>query len=328
MILISLNIVMPLNDEVSSRSLRLSKSYIAKARESFTRTGLTQSQFVLRLVEKHQRTITVQPLRRFLRGESIERDNFKIFCEALVLVPEEVSQNQILDRDLLLQSSLPIIQKLPPLDDKFWKSRLLNYIDAMSAELEITVQHIHNTDELRKSREIAASVFGEEMIPFSIEYTWWEAFEFGYKALYCGDEMVGVLTIHPVEEESANQFCNGQIMTEKLSIKTVASCQEQPCSIWYASGLFLKDIFRGSKRNPIYQLLSIGMNMWMESPYVTFPVKILALAVSKEGEKILERFSFIRAKEGAQMAGGYPLYILKLSSKSDLLSLIRRRHLN
>ncbi|MGA7954627.1 MAG: hypothetical protein WCA07_14025 [Gloeobacterales cyanobacterium] len=319
---------MSFHDEVSSRSLRLSNERLSQARESFKRTGLTQSQFVLRLVEKHHRTITVQPLRRFLRGEPIDRENFKIFCEALKLDLGEVLETQIPDRDLLLQSSLPIIQKLSTLDDKFWKPRLLNYIDEMSAELEITVCHIHNTEELRKSRQIAESVFGEDMIPFSIEYSWWEAFEFGYKALYCGDEMVGVLTIHPVEDESANQFSNGQIMTEKLSIKTVASCQEQPCSIWYASGLFLKDIFRRSKRNPIYQLLSIGMNMWMESPYVTFPVKILALAVSNEGEKILERFSFIRAKEGPQMAGGYPLYILKLSSKSDLLSLIRRRHLN
>lgn len=315
------------SDEVSSRSLSLSSEGLAQARESFRRTGLTQNQFVLRLVEQHRRTITVQPLRRFLRGESIDRENFKIFCEALKLVVEEVLESQIPAREQLLQSSLPLIQKLSTLDDKFWKPRLLNYIDEMNARLEINVRSITSSDELCTSREIAESVYGDEMIPFSIEYSWWEAFELGYKALYCGDEMVGLLTIHPLDEVSANQFCNGEIMTEKLTIKTIANCKEQPCATWYISGLFLKDIYRRTKRNPIYQLLSIGMNIWMESPFVTYPVKILALAVSKDGEKTLERFSFIRLKEGEEMAGGYPLYIIKLSSKNDLSSLLRRRNI-
>jgi tetratricopeptide (TPR) repeat protein len=95
--------------QANSRSLCLSASGLVAAHRAFACLGMTREHFVLRLTQEYGRTITRQPLGRFLQGKPIDRENFHLFCQKLGLDRDEAVnieiENDLLDRQT--QDGLP-----------------------------------------------------------------------------------------------------------------------------------------------------------------------------------------------------------------------------
>jgi Effector-associated domain 4 len=242
---------------------------------------------------------------------------------------------------LLWYSCDEINRNLKAVDDKWPSSKSpvvkinktphLNAIQALYASMQdeeilpLTVRGIQNTDELTRLWLIDDGAYGQNSIPLSVFYHWWENCQLGLKALFRGEEILGAFGIWPLPEACSLAFQEGLIKEVNL-----VPCHGELAqyNTWYVSGIVLKEDFRSSsKRNPIQLLLSHGITIWLESGSIAFPVKILALATSAEGERLLHRFSFIRTKEAHQMIEGYPLYVLRASSKEDLISILKKRYL-
>ncbi len=189
------------------------------------------------------------------------------------------------------------------------------------------VRYIYTSEELITLWELDQSAYGQASIPLPVFYSWWEAFECGLKVLFMGEQIIGACGIWPLSEADSTKLHRGEIKEVDLRPRTLQSCRDSPAQIWYISGILLREDFRSVKLNPIHFLLSAGINLWLESLYVGYPVKILALASSAEGEAMLGRFSFIRICEAESMADTCPLYCLRANSRSDLLSIFKKRHL-
>jgi|GEM_PF-1264965 len=242
---------------------------------------------------------------------------------------------------LLWYSSEEINRNLEAVDEKWPSSKSpvvkidktpnLNAIQALYASMQeeeilpLKVRSIYNSEELQRLWLIDDGAYGANSIPLSVFYHWWENYQAGLKALFQGEEILGAFGIWPLPEACSLAFQEGLVKEVDL-----VPCHGELAqyNTWYVSGIVLKEDFRSSsKRNPIQQLLSQGITIWLESGSIVFPVKILALATSAEGERLLRRFSFIRTQEAAQMVEGYPLYVLRASSREDLISILKKRYL-
>jgi hypothetical protein len=214
---------------------------------------------------------------------------------------------------------------------KIDKTPHLNAIQALYSSMQdeeiipLTVRGIHNTEELTRLWLIDDGAYGQNSIPLSVFYHWWESYQSGLKALFRAEEILGAFGIWPLPEACSLAFQEGLVKEVDL---VPCNSELAQYNTWYVSGIVLKEDFRiGSKQNPIHLLLSHGITIWLESGSIAFPVKILALATSAEGERLLQRFSFIRTKEAHQMIEKHPLYVLRASSREDLISILKKRYL-
>ena len=307
-----------------SRSLRLSPAGQISAKRSFQICGVSQSNFVIQLGITSQRSITRQALGRFLKGERVERELFCLFCKSLSLevssVADDLDQIEPESDQKAIGEPSPSIDKPPNLN-----ALQALYTSMESAEvISITVRSIHSSEELQNLWQIDNLAYGKDSIPLSVFYHWWERYQYGLKALFRGDEILGAFGIWPLSEDQSDALQEGILKEVDL---LPSNDQTTPCNSWYISGIVLKDDCRSPRRNPIHLLLSNGLTMWLETSSIAYPLKILSLATSAEGERLLQRFSFIKIRETSQTAAGYPLYIYRATSKDDLISLLRKRYL-
>ncbi|WML90216.1 CHAT domain-containing protein [Thiothrix lacustris] len=188
------------------------------------------------------------------------------------------------------------------------------------------VGHIQTSEELAELWKIDKDAYKDASLSLEEFHDWWVTFDQGLKVIYKGDEIVGAIGIWPLSEESAFKFKTGNLKETYLLPSTFDEVKNQPSKYWYASGIVLKsELRKPTKINPISLLLRIGLNTWIESPYIDFPIEICSLAITDHGERMLERFSFIRKIDRLSDIDPYPLYILKARSKHDLIRLLNKR---
>ncbi len=305
-----------------TKSLRLSASGIERARAAFDSLAVSQEAFVAQLTVNERRGVTRKSLGSFLRGEPIQKDGFALFCRVLGL---EIAQ--VVAQDISQGTNRREIEKNEEGPAKRAIATLNSFLDDLDHEPHFVVRHIASSEELRELWLIDEAAYGDDAISLSAFYQWWECFESGLKAVFSEGRVVGAFGIWPLAEEQAEAFCLGQIKEVELMPLKRSECWEQPCPLWYVSGIVLDPALRHGGARAIHPLLVIGINLWLESFLVSYPLRVLAVASSTEGERMLERFAFVRIREANQMMDGHPLYILRASSRGDLTMLLKKRGL-
>jgi hypothetical protein len=94
--------------------------------------------------------------------------------------------------------------------------------------------------------------------------------------------------------------------------------------VWYISGIVLRDELVGGRT--IRVLLPAALNSWVKLP-IQYPCELLALASSKEGEALLNRFNFIRMQNAHAMPDAFPLYGIEINSREAFLEYMAKRSL-
>lgn len=200
----------------------------------------------------------------------------------------------------------------------------LSWIDSDVAKYN--VRNIQTTEELEKLWQIDVEAYQEASITLDEFYSWWDKYESGLKALFHSDKVVGAFGLWPLSRKMAKQFKDGEVREgdlQPLELLETDSCKTR---YWYVSGIVLRPALRKpTKTNPIVLLLTVGLNIWMESGHLDFPVEVSSIAYSNEGQRLLERFGFIKIRDLCNNVDPYPLYCLKARSKHDLASILRKR---
>jgi hypothetical protein len=159
-------------------------------------------------------------------------------------------------------------------------------------------------------------------------YRWWDSYELGLKVLVQGERIVGAFGLWPLSEEVARAFKDGRIVEHDLTPLTTTAPDSLPSSHWYASGIVLARVLRKLHTlNPLITLLAVGLNIWMESGHVKYPAEITAMGYSEEGRRMIERFGFIKLRDMCSDHDRFPLYCLRVRTRSDLIGVLRKRGL-
>ena len=204
--------------------------------------------------------------------------------------------------------------------------QFLSWLDNDRSNL--VVRHIHTSEELTQLWGIDKEAYEEASITLGEFLSWWEIYDFGNKVLFHGDTIIGSFGLWPLSDEYARGFKAGTIREGDLLPLGVGDVANTGAHQWYASGIVLRPELRGLvKANPVAQLLTVGLNLWIESNHIAWPVEVIALGYSPEGQNMLERFSFVMIKERCSNDDPYPLYSLRAHSKQDLLALLKKRGL-
>jgi hypothetical protein len=190
------------------------------------------------------------------------------------------------------------------------------------------VRQIQTTEELTELWNIDRSAYQDVSLSIEEFYNWWSLFEYGLKAIFYRDTIIGALGIWPLREKDAFKFKSGEIKERELLPMPLEEVKSSGSRYWYASGIVLRNEYRlKSKKNPVGELLKIGLNTWIESPYIRFPAEVCSIAISQAGQRMLERFSFIQIKKRLSDVDPFPFYLFRAQTKYDLFKLLNKRGL-
>ena len=188
------------------------------------------------------------------------------------------------------------------------------------------VREIQTTEELEELWKIDKDAYGTASLTLPEFYEWWSSYEQGVKALFYKQEIVGAIGLFPIHFSVAQKIKDGTIREKELIPMDNEQLKECGTRFWYAGGIVLKENYRKSKKyNPIIFMLNVGLNLWMESKHIEFPIEIYSMALSQEGKRMLERFSFIKVREKFSDYDPYPCYVLKAKTKYDLNKILKNR---
>jgi|GEM_PF-2270905 len=200
----------------------------------------------------------------------------------------------------------------------------LSWIDSDVAKY--SVRNIQSTEELEQLWQIDLEAYQEACITLDEFYGWWDRYEPGLKVLFRGEKVVGAFGLWPLTSKIAKRFKEGEMREGDLHPFELLDSDSCKTRYWYVSGIVLRPELRKSpKTNPIVMLLTVGLNIWLESGHLDFPVEVSAIAYSKEGQRLLERFGYIKIRDICNSSDPYPLYCLKARSKHDLANILRKR---
>lgn len=243
--------------------------------------------------------------------------------EDILSQPERIYDHNNLDNT---KESINITRKLDRINISVSNSIADSFFSRNREHTNYYVRHIQTNEELEKLWLLDKEAYKDVALTTSEFYKWWSTFEYGLKAIFRDEEIVGAIGIWPLSEKVACKFKSGDIKETYLLPEKLSTVKKNPSKYWYASGIVLKsELRKPSKINPIALLLKIGLNIWIESAYVTYPLEILSLAITDDGKKMLERFSFTKINERLSDVDPYPFYILRAQSKYDLIRLLNKR---
>lgn len=190
------------------------------------------------------------------------------------------------------------------------------------------IQHVTSVQQLRQLWEIDAIAYEECSLPFETFRSWWEHYPVGNTIIMQEDEIIASVGLWPLSSKMSADFIAGQIKESDLIPVSLDECEECSQRFWYASGIVLKPELRNTtKQNPLKPLLKAALSLWVDSERVAYPTQLLALCYSQEGQRMLERFNFLKIRDGSQMPDTCDLYSFQAGSDREIHSLLRSRNL-
>ncbi len=158
--------------------------------------------------------------------------------------------------------------------------------------------HFSEISDRRRFYDLAAfdaSAYGERDVSTEILARWWRAFPPGIRVAY--DEtgaILGAMSGWPLNEETYRAISSGRMHEDALTPASFdLSAGERP--YWYISGLAIAPSVRSSARF-LFAFLMDGLTALGAESRCATP-DICAVAISREGERMLRRFGFAEIAE-------------------------------
>ena len=186
-------------------------------------------------------------------------------------------------------------------------------------EPPLSVTTISEKADFIKLDKIYQDNFGESSVPTDVLFGWWITAPSGLIQLVRGSEVVGGISVWPITERTYNRFRGGTLRERELTPENLSPTVES--GFFYASEIAI----RGDERKQIESLITlvIGSIDLLIATH-SFPLKILALGYSKEGENLMKRLGFKKLLEASDVSDSQPLYELHARDKQQLCGLRSR----
>ena len=187
------------------------------------------------------------------------------------------------------------------------------------------IGEIRSPAELKTLWAIDDSAYGETSITFDHFLSLWKAYPPGLRVLFCDDQIIGAIGIWPVTSRWAEKMKNAQLKESQLNARVIHEAAKNPAKFWYVTGIVLREDWMGT--SAIKPLLDGGIGSWIEKGKIAYPCEIAALAYSKAGNLLLNRFKFYTVQHASDMPDKYPLYEIQIASRQALIGLLKARRL-
>jgi hypothetical protein len=202
----------------------------------------------------------------------------------------------------------------------------LRHIEGPQTETKLKMGEIRSPAELKDLWAIDNTAYGDANITFEHFLALWKAFPLGLRVLFFENEIMGAIGIWPVSCHWAERLQAARRKEAQLNSNMVRQQAPSPTQCWYVTGIVLREQLIGSRGSKM--LLKDGLGSWLKMAKIQYPCQILALAYSKHGKRLLERFQFFKVQDEATMPDKCPLYRLNLGSRAELVEMLRQRQLD
>jgi hypothetical protein len=191
---------------------------------------------------------------------------------------------------------------------------------------EWLIRPIQNDADIQRVHAIAADNFGDDTFALDHINGWHERYPEGRRLLCDQGRIIGYVSIWPIDADQADSFAKGLILEENLTPLPIQQVLAEGAQHWFIGAVVIDRPFRKPRSdNPIGMMLAMALNSWAESGQLRYPLSVLTLAYSDEGEAMLKRFGFEKTRDRSQMPDEQPLYRRDATDKNDLFRAFAQR---
>ncbi|MCA3249328.1 MAG: hypothetical protein INF41_02755 [Rhodospirillaceae bacterium] len=183
------------------------------------------------------------------------------------------------------------------------------------------VAFVKTEADLRAMHAVDDAFYDPDFFDYELKLRWWKAYRYCFLVVLDGEKIVGNLSIHPVQDHDIAEVLADRRETRDLQSLTLEELQATPCRRWHISNLLILDEYRGAHLQALAFLLAQALNLYAESPYLTYPVTISGRAYSKASQRLMERFGF--ESLGVETQYG-PAFVMQAADKNSLFAKLAR----
>jgi hypothetical protein len=180
---------------------------------------------------------------------------------------------------------------------------------------------VKTESDLRAMHAVDDAFYAPDFFDYELKLRWWKAYRYCFMVVLDGDTVVGNLSIHPVKEADITEVLADRMATRDLPSLTLEELQHTPCRWWHISNLLILEQYRGPHLEALAFLLAQTLNLYAESPYLTFPLSISGRAFSMASRRMMEKFGFTEI--GIETQYG-PAFVLTAPDKNSLFAKVAR----
>lgn len=180
---------------------------------------------------------------------------------------------------------------------------------------ELLVRPLSGTEEFERLDQHYQTSFGASSIPTELLASWWRACPSGLQGLFRNSHLIGGFSIWPLDDLSFEALSRGVIREREISSSSIQAATPNQ---FYWSEIVIQSSEQGY---PVLSVLLRGLLSHLLHQG-EFPLRVLALAYSPKGERILTKLGFIQRLGPAETPDRLPLLEWVVMSKDTLIEKI------
>ncbi|MGL4629681.1 MAG: hypothetical protein ACRCVT_00645 [Leadbetterella sp.] len=176
-----------------------------------------------------------------------------------------------------------------------------------SPKSQIHAKNIESLDEFSKIDALYQSCFEESSIPTETLRSWWQTYTKGLIGLFEGDQLIGGLSIWPIDNTTFEAIFEGNLREKDILDKNIDSKNKNK---WYISEIAIQPQKRNFKYLPV--LLNRTFEQLEEEISDFTKSQILAMSYSNQGASLMRKLGFVQELYPSQTMDKMALYVLNL----------------
>jgi DNA-binding winged helix-turn-helix (wHTH) protein len=194
-----------------------------------------------------------------------------------------------------------------PTANEQWRQTSRESFD-VNIPLEPEVRCSRNFVELECISKLEELEYREASIDADTLKKWWRSYPKGVHLIQVGAEITGAMGIWPISKKIYNDIINGRIEETQIGKRPHDIGAPQALHrYWYIGDIIIRKEDQEKAYRPLVTLLYTSLYAWLHGENVDSLVDICAFGFTSKGQKLLERFKFVRHERKSPK--GHPIYV-------------------
>lgn len=172
------------------------------------------------------------------------------------------------------------------------------------------IQGVRTEIELRRIYDAGVSLYGADSLPWKMFLDWWRAYPDGPTVLLDhGFILIGGVDLWPLTPDAYTRLCSPDWSEQFLTAHSFAPAAT--CAHWYCSGAMVMPDYQHT--SALKHLLYGTITRWLRQVRHEEPISVAAIATSRQGGVVMERFGATRHGDGPPRRDGGMLYTMRVN---------------
>lgn len=169
---------------------------------------------------------------------------------------------------------------------------------------QLTVRMVNNEAELHQVSLIDDEHYRDENITHDTLLAWWRAYPHGVWTLRDRGKCLGAIGFWPLKKGPFEEIVKGKRTEQQISAQSIDKQSQK--RLWYIGGIVVAKCVR--KPQALRELIRTAVTEWISCPEIAGQIDMVAIAYSKEGAEMLDRFGFAVTAKDVGTVHGHPVY--------------------